>query len=31
VRSLLGKHGLSVLDQWITKSGEEGVFLVSHA
>jgi L-histidine Nalpha-methyltransferase len=31
VRSLLGKHGLSVLDQWITKSGEEGVFLVSRA
>ena len=29
VRSLLGEHGLSVLDQWITKSGEEGVFLVS--
>ena len=31
VRSLLGKHGLSVLDEWITKSGEEGVFLVSRA
>jgi L-histidine Nalpha-methyltransferase len=31
VRSLLGKHGLSVLDQWITKSGEEGVFLLSRA
>ena len=31
VRSLLGKHGLSVLDKWITKSGEEGVFLVSRA
>jgi uncharacterized SAM-dependent methyltransferase len=29
VRSLLAEHGLSVLDQWITKSGEEGVFLVS--
>jgi L-histidine Nalpha-methyltransferase len=31
VRSLLGEHRLSVLDQWITKSGEEGVFLVSRA
>jgi uncharacterized SAM-dependent methyltransferase len=31
VRSLLGKHGLGVLDEWITKSGEEGVFLVSRA
>ena len=30
VRSLLAEHGLSVLDQWITKSGEEGVFL-SHS
>jgi len=29
VRELLGQHGLHVLDQWITKSGEEGVFLVS--
>ena len=29
VRSLLSQHGLSVLDQWITRSGEEGVFLVS--
>jgi uncharacterized SAM-dependent methyltransferase len=29
VRRLLGEHGLSVLDEWITKSGEEGVFLVS--
>ena len=28
VRSLLAEHGLSVLDEWITKSGEEGVFLV---
>ena len=27
VRELLAKHGLAVLDQWITKSGEEGVFL----
>jgi uncharacterized SAM-dependent methyltransferase len=31
VRTLLGQHGLHVLDQWITKSGEEGVFLVSRA
>ena len=31
VRALLGQHGLQVLDQWITKSGEEGVFLVSRA
>ena len=31
VRSLLAQHGLSVLDQWITKSGEEGVFLVSRS
>ncbi len=29
VRELLGQHGLRVLDQWITRSGEEGVFLVS--
>ena len=28
VRSLLDAHRLSVLDQWITQSGEEGVFLV---
>jgi L-histidine Nalpha-methyltransferase len=28
VCSLLGAQGLRVLDQWITKSGEEGVFLV---
>jgi uncharacterized SAM-dependent methyltransferase len=28
-RSLLGQHGLQVLDQWITKSEEEGVFLAS--
>ena len=27
VRALLGKHGLRVLGQWITKSEEEGVFL----
>ena len=31
VRSLLGEQGLRVLDQWITQSGEEGVFLVSRA
>ena len=31
VRKLLSQHGLSVLDKWITKSGEEGVFLVSRA
>jgi uncharacterized SAM-dependent methyltransferase len=29
VRTLLAQHGLQVHDQWITKSGEEGVFLVS--
>lgn len=28
VRALLGQHGLKVLDQWITNSQEEGVFLV---
>ena len=27
VRKLLGRHGLEVREQWITKSGEEGVFL----
>ncbi len=27
VRAGLAKHGLLVCDQWITKSGEEGVFL----
>jgi uncharacterized SAM-dependent methyltransferase len=27
VRSLLAPHGLQVIDQWITKSEEEGVFL----
>lgn len=26
-RELLGQHGLRVLDQWITRSEEEGVFL----
>ena len=31
VQAMLGQHGLNVLDQWITKSGEEGVFLVSRA
>jgi uncharacterized SAM-dependent methyltransferase len=31
VRRLLGQQGLKVLDQWITKSEEEGVFLVSRA
>ena len=31
VQALLGQHRLQVLDQWITKSGEEGVFLVSRA
>jgi uncharacterized SAM-dependent methyltransferase len=31
VRGLLGQHGLHVVDQWITKSEEEGVFLVSRA
>jgi hypothetical protein len=29
IRSLLGQHGLDVRDQWLTNSGEEGVFLVS--
>ena len=28
VRAELAKHGLLICDQWITKSGEEGVFLV---
>jgi len=27
VRKLLGGHGLKAIDQWIEKSGEEGVFL----
>jgi uncharacterized SAM-dependent methyltransferase len=31
VRSLLDQHGLKVLEQWITKSEEEGVFLVAPA
>ncbi len=29
VQALLGQHGLKVLDQWITNSQEEGVFLAS--
>jgi L-histidine Nalpha-methyltransferase len=29
VRAQLSRHGLNVLDQWITQSEEEGVFLVS--
>jgi L-histidine Nalpha-methyltransferase len=29
VRSLLGQHGLTVSDEWIAKSAEEGVFLVT--
>ncbi|HVM48846.1 MAG TPA: L-histidine N(alpha)-methyltransferase [Candidatus Acidoferrum sp.] len=31
VRSLLGQHGLQVLDQWVAPSEEEGVFLASRA
>jgi uncharacterized SAM-dependent methyltransferase len=31
VRRLLGEQGLCVLDQWITKSREEGVFLVARS
>jgi L-histidine N-alpha-methyltransferase len=31
VRRVLGEQGLRVLDQWITESEEEGVFLVSRA
>lgn len=31
VRELLSQRGLQVLDEWITKSGEEGVFLVGRA
>jgi L-histidine Nalpha-methyltransferase len=27
VRDLLGKEGIEVVEQWVTKSGEEGVFL----
>jgi L-histidine Nalpha-methyltransferase len=29
VRTQLAAHGLQVLEQWLTNSGEEGVFLVS--
>jgi uncharacterized SAM-dependent methyltransferase len=28
VRSILDPHGLKVLDEWVTPSGEEGIFLV---
>jgi L-histidine Nalpha-methyltransferase len=28
IRTLLGGYGLEVIEQWITASGEEGVFLV---
>jgi hypothetical protein len=31
VCDLLGRHNLCVLEQWITKSEEEGVFLVTPA
>lgn len=31
VKSLLAAHGLKLLDQWITRSEEEGVFLVAKA
>jgi uncharacterized SAM-dependent methyltransferase len=27
IRSQLGAHGMKVLDQWITKSGDEGIFI----
>jgi L-histidine N-alpha-methyltransferase len=30
VRKMLGKHGLEVSGEWITPSGEEGVFLCRH-
>lgn len=29
VRELLGQHSMRVIDQWVTRSQEEGVFLVS--
>ena len=29
VGTMLGRHGLRVLDQWVTRSREEGVFLIS--
>jgi len=28
IRDLLGQHHLRVMDEWVTRSGEEGVFLV---
>ncbi len=31
VRALLSQNGLQVVDEWITQTGEEGVFLVSRA
>ena len=31
MRDLLGKHRLQVLDEWITRSQEEGVFLVTRS
>jgi uncharacterized SAM-dependent methyltransferase len=31
VQSLLARHGLNVLDQWITNSQEEGVFLMARS
>jgi L-histidine Nalpha-methyltransferase len=31
VRKSLARHGLEVLDEWITPSGEEGVFLVQRS
>jgi hypothetical protein len=31
VRLALAAHGLQVLEQWITLSGEEGVFLCRRA
>jgi L-histidine Nalpha-methyltransferase len=31
VKSLLARNGLKVLDQWVTKSEEEGVFLATRA
>jgi L-histidine Nalpha-methyltransferase len=31
VREILRRHGLEVREQWIAKSGEEGVFLCRHA
>jgi L-histidine N-alpha-methyltransferase len=31
IRMLLGQHALQVADQWITRSGEEGVFLCRRA